>query len=289
MRFRWLWLILAAALLLACTGCTVVAGNDPTDSSKEERSFEIEITDNLQEIIDRGYLKVACKDDVPEFGYYDEESGTFEGGEIELAYYIAAKIFNVTYEEAREQELVLFSPVETTERENVLTEGEADYVIATYTITEARSEIVDFSDVYYTSSVGLMINKSNVDDASLREERIRSVVDLDGKTVGVISNSTTRDDFVQYLQRNSLQVAPKFAEYPTYDALSEALASEAIDVFSVDVTILRGYLTDDREILADRFSPQDYGVASQKDREGLVEAANAVIAELEYNGIVLFE
>lgn len=289
MKYRWLWLILAAVLTLACTGCTVVEGDDPTDASKEEQSFDIEITDDLQEIIDRGYLKVACKDDVPGFGYYNEETGVIEGGEIDLAYYIAAKIFGVSFEEAKAQELVQFSPVETTQRENVLTEGEVDYVIATYTITEARGEIVDFSEVYYTSSVGLMINKSNVDDAALREERIRSVVDLDGKTVGVISNSTTRDDFVQYLQRNSLQVAPKFAEYPTYDALSDALASEAIDVFSVDVTILRGYLTDDREILADRFSPQDYGVASQKDREGLVEAANAVIAELEYNGLVLFE
>ena len=54
-------------------------------------------TDSLQEIIDRGYLRVGCKTDVPGFGYYNEETKTYEGLEINLAYYVAAKIFGIDY------------------------------------------------------------------------------------------------------------------------------------------------------------------------------------------------
>ncbi len=62
-----------------------------------------------------------------------------------------------------------------------------------------------------------------------------------------------------------------------------------IDVFCVDVSILEDYLTDARTILSDRFTAQQYGVAAQQGRDGLIEAANAVIAELEYNEVDLFQ
>ena len=288
MKLRQLWLGLTAAALLLCAGCATSTGGATNASDSSDPSFEVKVTPAIQEILDRGYLTVACKDDVPDFGYYNEETETYEGGEIDLAYYIAAKLFDVSYDEAMENELVQFQPVETSDRENVLIDGDVDYVIATYTITEERAEQVDFSDSYYSSAIGLMINKTATDQGSLREARIRSVTDLDGKTIGVISGSTTRDDFVHYLQRNCISIAPKFSEYPTYAALDKALAQGSIDVFSVDVTILNGYLTNSRKILSDRFAAQKYGVAAQKGREGLIEAANAVIDELEYNEIVLF-
>ncbi|MGN1014559.1 MAG: transporter substrate-binding domain-containing protein [Butyricicoccus sp.] len=288
MKLRQLWSALTAAALLLCAGCAASTGGTTEPSDPSEQTFEIEVTPAVQEILDRGYLTVACKDDVPGFSYYNEETGAYEGGEIDLAYYIAAKLFDTSYEEAVERELVRFQTVATADRETVLTDGEVDYVIATYTITEERAEQVDFSNSYYTSAIGLMVNKTATDANSLREARIRSVSDLDGKTIGVISNSTTRSDFMRYLQRNSISIVPKFSEYPTYDALSKALSQGSIDVFSVDVTILKGYLTNSRKILSDRFAPQKYGVAAQKDRDGLIQAVNTVIDELEYNQIVLF-
>ncbi|MCC8150309.1 MAG: transporter substrate-binding domain-containing protein [Lachnospiraceae bacterium] len=324
MRLRRLYIgFAAAAAVLLCAGCTgstddITTSSDAAaeqseqsdqserseqseqseqsdrsdqseQSGQSEQSFEIEITSEIQEIRDRGYLIVACTDDVPGFGYYNEETGTYEGGEIDLAYYIAAKVFDVSCEEAEEDGLVQFQPVEASQREQVLTDGEADYVIATYTITEERAEQVDFSDSYYTSEIGLMINKTDVDEEYLDEPDIDSVADLDGEIIGVISGSTTRDDFLSYIQLCGISVNPVFFEYSAYDDLDQALTQGDIDVFCVDVSILDDYLTDARTILSDRFAAQDYGVAAQQGRDGLIEAANAVIAELEYNEVDLFQ
>ncbi len=288
MKLRQVCIGFAAAAALLCAGCAASTNDTTTSTDAAEQSFEIEVTSEIQEILDRGYLTVACKDDVPDFSYYNEETGTYEGGEIDLAYYIAAKLFDVSYDEAVENELVQFQSVETSEREQILIDGEVDYVIATYTITDERAELVDFSDSYYTSAIGLMITGTEADDESLRETSIRSVADLDGKTIGIISGSTTRADFLSYIQRNSISVSPIFSEYSTYDALDRALTQGDIDVFCVDVTILNGYLTSSRTILSDRFAAQKYGVAAQKDRDGLIEVANTVIAELEYDQVVLF-
>ncbi len=291
MKFRktLLGLFTAAAMLL-CAGCGT-QGSTSTDTGsapEAEQSFDIEMTDAIQAIVDRGYLIVGCKDDVPGFGYYNTETETYEGGEIDLAYYIAAKIFDVSYDDAVEQGLVQFQSVDVENRENVLTNGDVDYVIATYTITDERKQLVDFSKSYYTSAIGLMINSSNTDSSSLREDRIRSITDLDDRYIGIMSGSTTRTDFLNYVNRNSINIHPKFVTYPTYQKMSDALTAGDIDVFCVDVAILQGYLTGSREILSDRFASQPYGVAASKDCDGLIDVANTVIDELDYNQIVLF-
>ncbi|MCD8357183.1 MAG: transporter substrate-binding domain-containing protein [Clostridia bacterium] len=282
--------LFAAASLLLCAGCGAASDSTPAGSGvdAEEQTFEIKTTAAIQDIVDRGYLIVGCKDDVPGLGYYNEETQAYEGGEIDLAYYLAAKLFGVSYDEAVEQQLVHFIPVQTHSREKNLQDGDVDYVIATYTITDERKKVVDFSNSYYTNAIGLMVNTNSADNSTLREERIRSIVDLDNKYVGIISGSTTREDFLKYIDRNAIPIHPKFVTYSSYAEISDELAAGHIDVFCVDVPILKGYLNNDRKILNDRFASQDYGIAAAKDNDGLIDAANTVIAELRYNGIVLF-
>ena len=57
----------------------------------------------------------------------------------------------------------------------------------------------------------------------------------------------------------------KISELPDYPSLKAALDSGRIDAFSVDKSILRGYVDDNNEILADSFDPQEYGIVTRKD------------------------
>lgn len=270
--------ITALFLALLLVGCS--ASKPETTSTQSDQPKEVVITKDVQEIIDRGYLIVGCKNDVPGFGYYNEDTGEYEGMEIGLAYQLASKIFDVPYNQAVEDKLVKFVPVAVDDREKVLEEHEVDYVIATYTITEARKERVNFSDSYYSSSVGLMVNVTRVSENTLKEERIRSIVDLDNKIIGVMSNSTTRTDFLNYIQKHNIDISPRFVTYKSYDQLAQALDNGDIDVFCVDVTILSGYLDENKKILDDRFATQHYGIASAKDKDGLNEIANIVVGEM---------
>lgn len=266
-------------ILLVLSACGRKGGETPA-AEKEET---VEINENyVEEIRQKGHLTVGCKMDVPELGFYDTATDTWSGLEVELAYQTAANLFEVSVEEAKEQELVEFVGVTVADREEKLASGEVDCLFATYTITEERQKQFAFSDSYYTDYIGLMVNRSREDKNSLGSSEIRSLADLDGKYIGVPRNATTRETFLKYIDTmNTLKVSPIFCEYESYEALFKALKDGNIDVMSVDVSILNGYVDDTTAILGDRFGGQHYGAAVRKENVRLMDAINQAVGREE--------
>lgn len=260
-------LILATMMVLSMTAC----------GSKEESAGESagKVDSGVQEIIDRGVLKVGCKSDIPKFSLQNTETGEYEGFEDDVAYEIAGEIFGCTADEAKEKDLVEFQGVTAKTRGPLLENGEIDLVIATFTITDERKETYNFSTPYYTDAVGLLVNK----DAG-----IDSIEDLDGKIIGVAQSSTTKDGFEAYVKENGYDVTPEFQEFDGYPALAQALATKQIDCFSVDRAILAGYINDSNMILEDRFAEQDYGVASAKENTELAELVEEKVTSMLEDG-----
>ena len=63
-----------------------------------------------------------------------------------------------------------------------------------------------------------------------------------------------------------------------------ALDSGRIDAFSVDLSILNGYLEDSCIILPERFAPQEYGIAVKKGNTSLLSVVNETIDDLKKSG-----
>lgn len=277
MKKNSLLLVILCYLVLICMGCSSIK----KDNSKNNNSVDdnVEINENIiYEIKERGYLIVGCKTDVPEMSYYDKESKSFTGLEIELAYATAAKIFEVSLEEVKEKELVHFEGVTVANREQMLEDGKVDCLFATYTITQEREERFAFSNSYYKDYIGMMVRKTAMDFNSLGSSDIKSINDLDGKCVGVAKKSTTRQKFYEYIDSmDNVDVTPIFYEYESYDAMVEALKNKEIDVMSVDISILKGYEDASTTILDARFGGQPYGVAVSKENSKLLDYINAVI------------
>ncbi len=257
----------AATAAAAETTAAAEAAGDSTAASGDTAA-------DVQKIIDRGVLKVGCKSDVPNFSLQNTATGEYEGFEDDLAYNIAGEIFGCTADEAKDKKLVEFQGVTAKTRGPLLENGEIDLVIATFTITDERKETYNFSTPYYTDAVGLLVNN---------DSGIESIEDLDGKIIGVAQSSTTKDGFKAYVEEKGLDVNPEFQEFDGYPALAQALATKQIDCFSVDRAILSGYVNDSNHILPDRFSEQEYGVASAKENTGLAslvdEKVNAMLAD----------
>ncbi len=254
-------------------------GEDGKAKADLDAKEEIKLDEScVKEIKERGYLIVGCKTDVPGLGYYDEKEDSWSGLEVELAYQSAACIFEVSLEEAKEQERVRFVGVTVTDREEKLKEGEVDCLFATYTITDERKKQFAFSESYYTDYIGMMVKTSGENPNSVGSGEIRSIADLDGKYIGVAKNATTRKTFLNYIQTmNALQTAPIFMEYESYEALFRALKRGDIDVMAVDVSILNGYLDKSTKILGDRFGGQRYGAAVRKENAPLLEYLNQAL------------
>ena len=264
MKKRLLALAAAAMMVVSMAGSTLTVRAE-------------EVSEDVQEIIDRGVLKVGCKSDVPKFSLQNTETEEYEGFEDDLAYEIAGEIFGCTADEAKEQGLVEFQGVTAKTRGPLLENGEIDLVIATFTITEERKETYNFSTPYFTDAVGLLVNKSS---------GIESIEDLDGKIIGVAQSSTTTDSFLAYVDENGIDVKPEFQEFDGYPALAQALATNQIDCFSVDRAILSGYVNDSNMILDDRFAEQDYGVASAKENEGLAKLVDDKVTAMLEDGTI---
>ena len=218
--------------------------------------------EDVQKIVDRGVLRVGVKNAVLGFGFQDELTGEYSGMEISLAEKVADYL-GVDVE---------YTAVTAATRTELLDSGDIDCVLATFTITEERKKSWDFTTPYYTDYVTVL-----VEDAS----GIGALADLVDKKVGVSSGSTSAKALVKAMieagvisgdsfDADSFDPATwtegvSFPQYDDYPTISTALSAGEVDAFCVDKSILAVYHTDGRSYIADKFSPQEYGIATTKD------------------------
>lgn len=271
---------LAVAMSMALfTGCgssetasTETATEEVTEETAEEAVEETTedaeeattdaLAEDVQEIVDRGVLRVGVKNAVVGFGYEDPATGEYTGMEIDLANKIAESL-GVDVE---------FTAVTAATRTELLDSGDIDCVLATFTITDERKESWDFSTPYFTDHVGVLVEDSS------------GIADLSGlvdKSVGVSSGSTSAKSLVEAMMEAGLITGEgydaetfdpatwtegvSFKQYEDYPSISTALSAGEVDAFCVDKSILAIYNTDGRSYISDEFAPQDYGVATTKD------------------------
>lgn len=246
-------------------GCGGNAGSGSSDTSSK-----------LEAIKSRGKLKAGVKKDVIGYGYLNTATNEYEGLEIDLCYQIAAAVLGVSYDEAKEQKLVEFTDVTPKTRGPLIDNDQLDIICATYTITDERKKSWDFSTPYRTDHVGILVKKA---------AGMKSMAGLDGKVIGVSQGSTTKDLVSEMLKDQGVDATPSFQEFPDYPSIKSALDAGNIDAFAMDRSTLKGYTTDDCELLQPEieFGAQDYGIATKKGSD-LSKTVDDTVNELLENG-----
>lgn len=265
--------VLSVSMLSGCgsdsSASTGDTGSTPAETESAtppatEAASEAEVPAvgaDTQAIIDRGVLRVGVKNAVIGFGFQDTLTGEYSGMEISIAEKIAEEL-GVDIE---------FTAVTAATRTELLDSGDIDCVLATFTITDERKESWDFSTPYYTDYVSVLVETSS---------GITTLEDLVGTTVGVSSGSTSAKALTKALIDANLIDGTNFdadtfdpatwtegisyKQYEDYPAISTALSAGEVDAFCVDKSILAIYKTEGRDYIDDKFSPQDYGVATKK-------------------------
>ena len=247
-------LLVLVAILLFVVKQPIAQTDTPT---------ELSISDQVQAIIERGVLRVGVKQDVPNFGYKNPDSGEFEGLEIDIARKIADEL-GVDIE---------FTPVTAQTRGPLLDNGQVDLVIATFTITEERKLLYNFTTPYYTDAVGFLVNK---------DSGIKTFTDLNGKTIGVAQGSITRTLISELADKYGIAV--NFAELGSYPELSVSLRAHRTDAFSVDQSILSGYIGSKSELMDFSFSASDYGIVTKLSNKDLNNYLNSLVEKWTSDG-----
>lgn len=232
-------------------------------SAKADTTSELLQSQQVQDIIDRGVLRVGVKQDVPNFGYLNPDTNKHEGMEIDIARKIAKEL-GVKIE---------FTPVTAATRGPLLDNGQVDMVIATFTVTDERKKLYNFTTPYYTDAVGFLVNK---------DSGITDFQDLAGKTIGVAQGSTTRTFIKALAVKYGISV--NFAELGSYPELSVSLRAHRIDAFSVDQSILSGYVSSKSELMDFSFSASEYAIATKKSNTDLSDYFSSLIETWKTDG-----
>lgn len=131
----------------------------------------------LDTIKENGAIKVGVFSDKPPFGYVDA-NGENQGYDV----YIAKKIAKDLLGDESKVDFVL---VEAASRVEFLQSNKVDLILANFTVTEERKEVVDFANPYMKVALGIVSDNG---------ASITSVEQLEGKKV-IVNKGTTADAY----------------------------------------------------------------------------------------------
>ena len=247
--------LLAFLLILPFFGQISALTNSTSDAQLEA---------GVQEIVDRGVLRVGVKQDLPNFGYRDPESNQYTGMEVEIAKKVAAEL-GVDIE---------FTPVTAQTRGALLDNGQLDMVIATFTITEERKELYNFTTPYYTDAVGFLVRKDSNVQSSWEA--------LDGLTIGVTQGSIQWGLLEEIAAEKGIEL--NFRELGSNSEVVVALAAHRVDAFSIDQSILSAFLGKTNELLDLQYQPSEYGIVTKKSNTDLATYLDGLVQDWTEDG-----
>lgn len=215
-----------------------------------------------------GTLTVGVRDDINGFSYLNQETNKYYGFEIDLSQELAQRLGYADVE---------YVTVTPESRKDTLLNGEVDCLVSAYSIAESRLENFDFSPAYYHDHAVVMVENSTM---------IESLEDLVGKTIGTVEGADTAPVLSEKMIGSGLITAEdtkgtSLSKMASYGELSDALENGTIDAVCMDGCIARAYMQDDRTILEETISDEDYGIATQKGSQLSKSVEEAVSAMLE--------
>ncbi len=241
--------IFALAMVGALTMSACSAGNDSSGGSDG-----------------KGTLTVGIKFDQPGLGL--QKGDDFSGFDVDIAHYVADKL-------GYPKDKVKFVQSVSAQRETMLSNGQVDMIVATYTINDARKEKVDFAGPYLMAGQGLLVAADN--------DSITGPDSLDGKKLCSVSGSTPaqriKDEFSKDVQ---------LYEAATYSECAELLNNGTIDALTTDDVILAGFAAAPEyegkfKLVGKPFSEEPYGIGFPKGSENC-EKANEAVKEMIDDG-----
>lgn len=275
-------LAMAGLLLAACgddeePSTTPTSGGESTAAAGDDTACT-DATDLLAEICEAGTLTVSTDPAYPPQSSLNEQTGEYEGFDIDVATEIAKRLgVEVAWE---------------TPAWDVITagswNGRWDTTVGSMTPTNDRQEVLYFTEPYsYVPAVVVVAaDDETVSDLS---------TDLDGKTIGVCGGCT----YDQFLTKSLTIDGYEFdfviddAEVSGYDTDTTALedlANGRLDAVITSVTTAQGYIDAGNpvKIVGDPifYEPLAVGFDKSSDpsSESLYEAVDAVVAEMHEDG-----
>ena len=259
--------IAGTALALSMAACGDAGGGGSEEGPEvevaENAADEFEDGTAMKELAEAGEITIGVKYDQPGIGFKGAADDTPVGFDIEMGKIIAAQL-GIAAEDITWKETI------SDNREPFLQEGEVDLVIASYSITDERRQVVGQAGPYYVTGQQLLV-KSDSD--------IESLEDVAGTEVCSVTGSTSLE--------NIEAEGAKPRGFDTYSECVDQVLNGTVDAMTTDGAILLGYAAehpDELKVVVEPFSEERYGVGYSKDYPEMCEWISSTIEESYENG-----
>jgi len=248
----------AAAAAIVVVGLSACSDSQaPSVEVEEPADFPAGST--MAELADAGTITIGTKFDQPLFGLVNPD-GDPEGFDAEIGKLIAAKL-GIAADDIEWTETV------SANREPFIQNGQVDLVVATYTINDARKEVISFAGPYYQAGQDLLVLAGNPDG-------IEGPDDLADKAVCTVSGSTS--------EKNVQEYTTNIIATDTYSNCLEPLRNGEVQAVTTDNVILAGLADQnegDFEVVNAPFTEEPYGIGLTKDDTEFREFINDTLQE----------
>ncbi|MGV0990977.1 MAG: glutamate ABC transporter substrate-binding protein [Mycobacterium sp.] len=211
-------------------------------------------------------IVIGTKFDQPGLGVKNPD-GSMSGFDVDVARYVAKEL-------GYPEDKIEWKESPSAQRETLISNDQVKFIVATYSITDARKQKVDFAGPYLLTGQSLLVKADNTDITG--PESLQ-----DNKKLCSVSGSTPAQRIKDKYPGVQLQ------QYDTYSACIEALRNGAIDAVTTDEVILAGYAAKtpgEFKIVGKPFSEERYGIGLKKDDSALRAKINDALAKMEADG-----
>jgi glutamate/aspartate transport system substrate-binding protein len=258
---------LLGVLLILCLGGVCLGGMGLARAQPLEG--------RLKTISETETLRIAYRHDSRPFSYLDAQ-GRPSGYSIELCERIAKSI---------ERQLgvrlaINWIQVDTRTRFDRMVDGSTDIECGSTTISLSRMKIVDFSNVIFAESTGVLVKAGR---------RIFSFDDMAGRKIGIVPGSTNAHAIRNQLQRRKIEAT--LVELNDREEGIAALVRGELDGFATDKLVLlamsQALNLRDHILLPEDLSFEPFGIMLPRGDWAMRLAVNTGLAEIFRSGDII--
>ncbi len=254
-----------AAILLSCTlvACGEAGGDgEGADvTAEEDCDGKFEDGTKMAELSEAGEITMGVRYDQPGLGFKDAAADIPTGFDIEIAKLLVADLCI----DPQDTDAVTWEETISDNREPYLMEGRVDLVLASYSITEERRELVGQAGPYFITGQQVLVPA---------DSDVESIADLKGEEVCSVSGSTS----IERVEEEGAVPVPREA----YSDCADDVLNGTVPAMSTDGAILLGLAAlnpDDLKVVGPEFSEENIGVGYPKENPEMCEWINGVLEE----------
>ncbi|MFF1558816.1 glutamate ABC transporter substrate-binding protein [Streptomyces sp. NPDC058279] len=213
-------------------------------------------------------IVIGIKFDQPGVGLKTPD-GKFTGFDVDVATYVAKEL-------GYEPNQIQFKQAVSSERENLIANGDVKLVVASYSINDKRKEKVDFAGPYLLAHQDLLVR---ADDTSITKAE-----DLNKKKLCSVTGSTSAQNV-----KTKLAPDADLQQFPGYSECLTGLENKAVDALTTDNSILAGYAAQEKnkgkfKLVGLNLSNENYGIGLKKGDKDLQTKVNAALKKMVADG-----